>query len=348
MSRGKQGKSSKQGSPPKAPSQSTGGGSTVGPAGYGVASSGGCVSFFKRFFLIFAFVFIGLMIAAVWFVFRPRLEIVVLAVVLLALMVGGVFWLRKKRTDKREAWLLNETHDRRDPPSKPQEEFGSSLITQTPPAPPSQASPMSMSSENAPWAAEIQIIKDAFRSLAKKVEGFESRLAELEQERHDRYYSQNPKPIEERKPLAADPASPSPRRPAQGYNTYRESQSRPSAIDLSSLSQAVCRFLADQTGSWEIERLIQSVQRSMDGNASIEVEHLVPYSSGEWRLVALWPQRLQEGLVLVSSGELVDDDIARYFDVSYGRRIIACKQPARVSRNGNEVTVLQKGKVESS
>ena len=203
---------------------------------------------------------------------------------------------------------------------------------------------MSTGSENAPWATEIKNVKEALRALAKKVDGSDSRLAELERQL---YYSPNPKPMEERRPVAAAPASP-PKRPAPTHNTYRESQSRPSSSNLSSLSQAVCRFLADQTGSWEIERLVQSVRGSMDGNASIDVEHLVPYSSGEWRLVALWPQRSQEGLVLVSSHELVDDDIARYFDVSYGRRIIACKQPARVSRSGNEVTVLQKGKVESS
>lgn len=330
---------------PRVRERPVGGGPTGGPAGSGVASGGRLAGFFKRQFLpIFAFSFIALMIAF-WLLYRPRLVTVALTVVLLALTLGGVFWLvslvRKKkslRTDERggDTPFINKTHDRRDAPNRPREEL-ESLITQTPPL---QAGG---SSENP--LPKLQNFEDAFRALVKKVNDIDGRLAELEQER---YYPPNPKSVEERRPVAGALASPPPRRPAPAYNTNQESRSHPASIDLSSLSQAVCRFLADQIGGWEIERLVQSVQRSMDGSVSIDVEHLVPHSSGEWRLVALWPQRSQEGLVLVSSGELVDDDIAKYFEVSFGRRIIACKQPARVSRSGNEVTVLQKGRVESS
>ncbi|HSJ74665.1 MAG TPA: hypothetical protein VK899_00490, partial [Gemmatimonadales bacterium] len=270
-------KKSQQGSP-KAPAQPPGGG-PAGRAAVASDSDGTLASFFKSaLFLVLASVFIVLMIAAAWFLDQRWLEIVVLAVVLLAGVVVVVFWLRKKP----EARLLNETHDRHDDfPEKPQEEFGSSLITQTPSAPPSQAAPVSMGGENTPWAAEIQHIKDVFRSFAKKVDGLELRLAELEQERQDRYY-QNPKPVEERRPVVAAPAPPPQKRPAPTHHSYQEA--RPHPIDLSSVNQAVCRFLADQSGGWDIERLVQSVRGSMDGNSSIDVEHLGSHSSGEWRV----------------------------------------------------------------
>ncbi len=328
-----------------------GDGPAGGAAGYRVASADGLAGFFKRQFLpTLVLLFLSIVSAALWFFYRPPLEIVGLTVVLLALVVGGGFWLvRRKSTDELgdDAPFLNETHDRRDYSKKPPEEVGS-LITQA------QPSQKSGSSENAPWA-ELKILRAAYKSLEKKINEIDARLAEFERER---YYPTSSKPLQERRPSAGGPASPPPRRPAPAddtypaYDTYEKPQSShpyPSSIDLSNISQAVCRFLADQTGGWEVERLVQSVRGSMGGNSSINVEHLVPHSSGEWRLVALWPQNSQEGLVLVSSGELVDDDIARYFDVGFGRRIIGCRQPARVSHSsGGEIMVLQKGRVESS
>ena len=195
-------------------------------------------------------------------------------------------------------------------------------------------------------------MKEALRALAKKVneiealaKGINARLAELEREL---YYPTSSKPMDERRPLAEAQVSHPSRRSEATHNTYEESRSHPPSIDLANLNQAVCRFLSEESGGWEIDRLVQSVQHSSAGNAPIKVEHFGPYSSSEWRLVALWPQSSREGLVLVSSGELVDDEIAKYFDVGFGRRIIACKQPARVSRSGSEITVLSRGRVESS
>jgi hypothetical protein len=129
---------------------------------------------------------------------------------------------------------------------------------------------------------------------------------------------------------------------------FHPTQSRSSAVDLRTLIRVVSPLLEEEPGNWDIERLLESLRRTMDGNDSVEVQHLVPANDGKGRLVALWPQGSQEGLALVTSGELADDTIIRYFDVSFGRRIIACRQPARVSRSGDEVTVLNKGKVESS
>lgn len=344
MGKGNRNKGSKHSSG-EIPARPASGGATSGSAGYAASSGGKLKSFFKRGFLLtFALLFIVLMVAALWFLYRARLvTAVALAVVVLTLALGAAFWLvslvRKRPDDPVEdAQPFNETHDRRDYPERPQEEFGS-LITQTQPSQVSRGS-----SGNTP-SADLIILKDAYKALAKKVNEIDARLTEFERER---YYSTNSKTMREGEHRAEALAPPPPTRLTPPYDSYQESRAHPAPIDLSALNQAVCRFLAQESGSWEIEQLVRSVQRSSDGNTPIEVQHLGSYSSGEWRLVALWPQRSQEGLVLVSSGELVDDDIAKYFEVSFGRRIIACKQPARVSRGGSEVTVLQKGRVESS
>lgn len=156
---------------------------------------------------------------------------------------------------------------------------------------------------------------------------------------HDHDRPMNEKPRSEVAPRNSSP------KPEQHVAS---SQSQSSSVDLQTLDRAVSRLLEQDPGSWETKRLLESLQLSMGGIGSIEIQHLVAPSAGKERLIALWPQSSQAGLAIVSAGQLADDAIIRYFDVAFGQRIIACRQPARVSRSGNEVTVLQKGKVESS
>lgn len=340
-------KGSKQGSR-KVPARSADGGATGGSAAYSVSSGGGLEGFFKsRFLLTFALLFIVLMVAAFWFLYRPQPVTVALAVVVLALALRAVFWLVsrvQKNSDEVEEddQPLNDKHDRRDYLSSQREEF-ESLITQ---APLLQAD---LNSETP--SAKIKELEKRLKDIEQRVLRVEFKLDKPEQGQPI-FRDRSPKTGTSGGGYSSEAASYSPpQRQPSVYNrseSYERVPSAPKSVDLQTLNEAICRFLAQESGSWEIEQLVQSVQRSSDGNAPIEIQHLGSYSSGEWRLVALWPQRSQEGLALVSSGELVDDDIAKYFEVSFGRRIIACKQPARVSRSGSEVTVLQRGRVESS
>jgi hypothetical protein len=153
-----------------------------------------------------------------------------------------------------------------------------------------------------------------------------------------------PAPVHEKTRSETAPQNRYPKELAQSL----DSQTQTSSVDLQTLDRAVSRLLEKEPGSWEIERFLESLQHTLGGNDSVEIQHLVSPSDGKGRLIALWPQGSQVGLALVTAGELADDEIVRYFEVAFGRRIIACRQPARVSRSGDEVTVLQKGKVESS
>lgn len=340
----KKGRNTKPGSP-KVRVQSTDGGPVGGGSVYASVGSNIFILSRKKVVLFFILLFIVVAMVA-WLLYRPWLVGVVLAVVVLALALKAVFWLVslvKRKSDElaEDTQLLEGKHDRRDYPNGQREEF-ESLITQTLPL---QAG---LNSES-PYA-EVKELDKRLRDVERRMLKIEFKL-DPPQQGQSIFLDRPPKMGNSGDGDSPGAASYSqPQRQPSVYNkseSYERVPSAPQSVDLQTLNEAICRFLARESGSWEIEQLIQSLQRSSDGTAPIEIQHLGSYSSGEWRLVALWPQRSQ-GLVLVSAGELVDDDIARYFDVSFGRRIITCRQPARVSRNGNEVTVLQKGKVESS
>ena len=227
-------------------------------------------------------------------------------------------------------------------PPEDQEHQGTQPFSSSSAMPPSRADYMGVQRSGHPEdSAELLKVLERVNQLETRVRKLEIRLEQSEDALGTDLGAKN---------TAADPylagASYDHGKPKTAR--YERVASPQDSVTLHALEEAICRFLSTEQGNWDVDRLLDSVQHSSGSSISPNVEHLGPHAFGEWRLVALWPQNSQQGLVLVSSGELVDDDVARYFDVSYGRRVIGCRQPARVSRSGGVVSVLRKGKVESS
>lgn len=285
-----------------------------------------------------------LLVAVSCFLVLPSPVALVVVFVVFAAGLVAVVWrwsgsgTGPTRTGER---LLNPTHDRGDDVGRYRQAEHDLPWVQT----------LSPSLEAGEGSDEMSQVNAKIQNILRRLERVEAGLKGLESEL--RYYSSQKETtgatgVTSRNYASAVVSSPKQPVPADTLSSSRRSPTASPPADLSSLTQAVCAFLAEQSGGYEIDQLVQSVERALPGSVKIEVQHLVASRPGEWRLVALWLRGSNEGLVLVSSGELFDADIAKYFEASFGGRVTACRQPGRISRAGGEITVLQKGRAECS
>ena len=119
-------------------------------------------------------------------------------------------------------------------------------------------------------------------------------------------------------------------------------------VRLDSLERAVLNALrSSDLGSLEGDELRKDVQLQLNGT-QIDLQLLGRQRQDGWQMLLLFSPQSQEGVLLVSPGELVDTEVAQYFEGEYGRRIRSCRLPALVRREGNGLTVVRKGQVEIS
>jgi len=105
--------------------------------------------------------------------------------------------------------------------------------------------------------------------------------------------------------------------------------------------------LEKQTPAGEIDALLAEI-RDQIGDFRIDVEYVGQGATGRWQIAALLLPSNGQGVAIVSPGGLAGPEVVSFFEVEFGRRIFACTQPARVVRNGQQISVSRKGRVESS
>jgi hypothetical protein len=259
-----------------------------------------------------------------------------------------VQWLRSlfsPRPDEGEP--LNETHDRA-------EDRYRSSGEETESNPPSASAGQSRHVHD--LFREVQQLRQKNESLENRVKRLEEQTERLESKVDELYYgprsTRESEPVSSRKPFhsgGSSSFSPSvPPRSSPPLPKWAESSSPSGSIRLESLEQAVTETLRNlELGHLGSDELLRTVQSRLDG-AQIEIQPLGRQSQDGWQMLALLIPQSQEGVLLVSPGELVDSDVAQYFEGEYGRRIRSCRMPARVQREGSGFSVLRKGRVEIS
>lgn len=114
------------------------------------------------------------------------------------------------------------------------------------------------------------------------------------------------------------------------------------SIKVEAVERVVCRLLGDESSTnTDVDALLSEIRREL-GEVAISGESIGQRS----KISVVWLTATGEGLALVDPGGLADAEVTKFFDVEFGRRVFRCLQPARVIRDGTELAVLRKGKVE--
>jgi hypothetical protein len=195
----------------------------------------------------------------------------------------------------------------------------------------------------------MALFRTAIKTLNTKIEGLDRRLSLLEDPVSDSTVSNDWRDVSESANEARGKynSSTPERKGGTPYASHERQVTATKAENIDAVEQAVNRALDEAyQGGLDLESLVQRIQSA--SRVKLDLEFLGPHSQSEWRMVILWSGGENEGLVLVSRGELVDSEITPYFEGEFGRRIISCRRPARVVRRGGQVGVSRKGLVENS
>jgi len=238
-----------------------------------------------------------------------------------------------------EGQLLNENHDRSEDRRQGQ-------------APTTITAPRQVPNREEQNQFDVPALFVDLRKLQSKHEALEGRFNRLQEQVNrlesttDDFYYGRAKQPEVDPPQSTIKAGSPISTPSKG--------SSPSAkignanVRLDSLERAVTDALrSSDLGSLEGDDLRRNVQLQL-GGAQIDLQLLGRQRQDGWQMLLLFSPQSQEGVLLVSPGELVDPEVAQYFEGEYGRRIRSCRMPALVRREGNGLTVMRKGRVEIS
>jgi hypothetical protein len=189
--------------------------------------------------------------------------------------------------------------------------------------------------------------------LQNRVDTLVEKLEKLRQEVLNRKFSGDENPDLKRN--YGDPVRPSENLPPRssahlGGSTPKPAPKRSSASEptFEALERALCQAMAGQTSTGlEIDTLLTDIRDQM-GDVWIDVEYIGQRVTGQWHIAALFLPSTGQGLAIVNPNGLVDSEIMNFFEADIGRRVFACIQPARVARSGKQISVLRKGRVDSS
>jgi hypothetical protein len=194
---------------------------------------------------------------------------------------------------------------------------------------------------------EIHKLRSRHDHLERNLSQLQGRVDQLESFREEFYYGRP-------EPRRAAPEPPGPLAiespPVVSKPKWASSQPQPVSSDLGldALERAVTEALRisdlGRLGSDELGRHVQSQL----GGAQISPQLLGRQRQDGWQMLFLSSPQSQDGVLLVSPGELMDAEVAQYFEGEYGRRIRGCRLPALVRREGNGFVVLRKGQVDIS
>jgi hypothetical protein len=192
------------------------------------------------------------------------------------------------------------------------------------------------------------------RKLQSKHEALEDRLNRLQAQVNqlgsavdDVYYGHH-RPKQQPEVDRQDPVKTHPPNSTPPKADHASASHGNANVRLDSLERAVTDSLqASDLGSLEVDELRRTVQRQL-GGAQIDLQLLGRQRQDGWQMLLLFSPQSHEGVLLVSPGELVDTEVAQYFEGEYGRRIRSCRMPALVRREGSGLTLVRKGRVEIS
>jgi hypothetical protein len=255
-----------------------------------------------------------------------------------------VAWLRSVFRREDGKWL-NETHDRSE--DRRQRDIGGEMLKDRPPNTVSSTQGNHMDR----LFPEVQELRRKNEFLEARVGRLEERTQQLESQIDDLYGPQLNRDFGSsrvRKPSYDGNSSAPPRSSASPLPTWAESSARSGSVRLESLEQAVTETLQDlELGHLGSTELLRTVQSRL-GGAQIEMQLLGRQRHDGWQMLVLLIPQSQEGVLLVSPGELVYSDVAQYFEGEFGRRIRSCRMPAAVKREGSSLSVVRKGRIEIS
>jgi hypothetical protein len=196
-------------------------------------------------------------------------------------------------------------------------------------------------------------IEERFSTLNATTRILSERLSNLEERLDERTSSPAPSysPVSrfEGRMRQEDDRGRSPDRPARDTQLNRPIRPQTNEQTVESFERALIRALAEQsTAGLEVDSLLKEIRIEL-GDLAIQTQYVGQSAGGRWQIAVLWlPPPSAEGFALVSPGGLADSDVVKFFDVDYGRRVFGCRKPARVARDGDEITVARRGSVESS